>query len=257
MKKIITFLIALCAFTVLGTSAFAASVLGDANGDGNVTSRDAVSILKNVAGIEKLDSQGLSQADVDSDGNVTAGDAVLILQKVSGIIKDFPAENPSNESKTLVVYFSASGNTKNVAEMVSDKLNADVFEIIPKEPYTDADLNWTDPNSRVVYEHDNPNARNVELDTTTVPNWENYDTVLIGYPIWWQIAAWPVDGFVKANDFTGKTVVPFCTSSSSGIGESGQLLASEAGTGSWVTGKRFSSRPSESDITEWLNELGI
>ena len=85
------------------------------------------------------------------------------------------------------------------------------------EPYSDDDLNWTDDNSRVVYEHDNPDARDVELVESTVSDWESYDTVFIGYPIWWGIAAWPVDGFIEANDFTGKTVIPFCTSSSSGL----------------------------------------
>ena len=79
--------------------------------------------------------------------------------------------------------------------------------------------------------------------------------VLIGYPIWWGIAAWPVDTFVKANDFTGKTVIPFCTSSSSGLGQSGELLAEEAGTGNWLEGQRFSSNPSDSDINSWADSI--
>ncbi len=86
-------------------------------------------------------------------------------------------------------------------------------------------------------------------------NWEDYDTVFIGYPIWWGIAAWPTDSFVKANDFTGKTVIPFCTSSSSGLGESGELLAEEAGTGNWLEGERFSSGVSEEKVKEWVGGL--
>ena len=161
------------------------------------------------------------------------------------------------QGKTLVVYYSATGNTEEVANYIAAVANADVFELEPAEPYTDDDLDWTDDNSRVVYEHDNPDARDVELVSTTVPDWESYDTVFIGYPIWWGIAAWPVDGFVEANDFTGKTVIPFCTSSSSGLGESGELLAEAAGTGDWQEGMRFRSGASQSDIADWVNGLGL
>lgn len=131
------------------------------------------------------------------------------------------------------------------------------LQLEPVEPYTDDDLNWTDENSRVVYEHDNPDARDVELVATTVPDWETYDTVFIGYPIWWGIAAWPVDGFVEANDFTDKTVIPFCTSSSSGLGESGELLADMAGTGNWLEGHRFSSGVTEADVQTWVEGLEL
>lgn len=159
--------------------------------------------------------------------------------------------------KTLVVYYSASGNTKEAANYIAAATGADLFELVPVEPYSDADLNWTDDNSRVVYEHDNPDAREVELEETTVSDWESYDMVFIGYPIWWGIAAWPVDGFVAANDFTGKTVIPFCTSASSGLGESGELLAEMAGTGDWLEGMRFRSGVSEDDVRSWIDSLGL
>lgn len=123
------------------------------------------------------------------------------------------------------------------------------------EPYTDDDLNWTDADSRVSKEHADESLREVELTSATVENWEGYDTVFIGYPIWWGIAAWPTDSFVKATDFTGKTVIPFCTSSSSGLGESGELLAEEAGTGNWLEGERFSSGVSEEKVKEWVGGL--
>ena len=131
------------------------------------------------------------------------------------------------------------------------------WELVPVEPYTDEDLNYNDDSSRVVYEHDNPDARTVELVESTVSDWESYDTVFIGYPIWWGIAAWPVDGFIAANDFTGKTVIPFCTSASSGLGESGELLAEAAGTGNWLEGIRFSSNVSETDVQTWLEGLEL
>ena len=159
--------------------------------------------------------------------------------------------------KVLVVYYSASGNTARAANDIAEAAGADVFEIIPVEPYTSDDLNWTNQSSRVSVEHDNPDARTVELASTEVPDWDSYTTVFIGYPIWWGIAAWPVDGFVSANDFTGKTVIPFATSSSSGMGESGTLLAQLAGTGDWQSGQRFSSGTSASDVQAWVSGLDL
>lgn len=159
--------------------------------------------------------------------------------------------------KTLVVYYSATGNTEEVANTIAEATGGDLFELEPAEPYTDADLNWSDDNSRVSIEHENEAEREVELVSATVPDWESYDTVFIGYPIWWGIAAWPVDGFVEANDFTGKTVIPFATSSSSGLGESGELLAELAGTGEWLEGMRFRSSVSAEDVTSWVEELGL
>ncbi|OKZ79731.1 MAG: flavodoxin [Clostridium sp. CAG:12237_41] len=158
--------------------------------------------------------------------------------------------------KVLVVYYSATGNTKAVAESIADATGGDTFEIEPKEPYTDDDLDWTNDNSRVSKEHDDESLRDVELKTTTVKNWELYDTVFIGYPIWWYVAAWPVNTFVKNNDFSGKTVIPFCTSASSGVADSGQLLADMAGTGDWQDGERFSSGASDSEVADWVKELG-
>lgn len=159
--------------------------------------------------------------------------------------------------RTLVVYFSATGNTQTAAEYIADLTGGDLFQLEPADPYTDADLNWTDENSRVVYEYTHPEARDVALVADTVDNWEAYDTVFVGYPIWWGIAAWPVDTFVAANDFTGKTVIPFCTSSSSGLGESGQLLADLAGTGDWQEGQRFSSHVDRDAVETWLAGLGL
>lgn len=105
------------------------------------------------------------------------------------------------DSNVLVVYYSASGNTETAANYIAQATGGDIFEITPAEPYTSDDLNWTDDNSRVSREHEDESLRDVELTTTEVENWDSYDTVFIGYPIWWGIAAWPVDGFVEANDF--------------------------------------------------------
>ena len=166
-------------------------------------------------------------------------------------------ETQPETGKTLVVYYSASGNTERVAKDIAEAAGADLFEIVPAELYTSDDLNWTNPDSRVSREHDDESLRDVPLTTIEVPDWDSYDTVFIGYPIWWGIAAWPVDTFVKNNDFTGKTVIPFATSSSSGMGQSGSLLADMAGTGEWQEGQRFSSGVSSDDVQSWVNGLGM
>lgn len=166
-------------------------------------------------------------------------------------------ETQPETGKTLVVYYSASGNTERVAKDIAEAAGADLFEIVPTEVYTSEDLNWTNSDSRVSREHDDESLRDVPLTTTEVPDWDSYDTVFIGYPIWWGIAAWPVDTFVKNNDFNGKTVIPFATSSSSGMGQSGSLLADMAGTGDWQEGQRFSSGVSSDDVQSWVNGLGL
>ena len=166
-------------------------------------------------------------------------------------------ETQPETGKTLVIYYSASGNTARVAKDIAEAAGADLFEIVPTEVYTSEDLNWTNPDSRVSREHDDESLRDVPLTTTEVPDWDSYDTVFIGYPIWWGIAAWPVDTFVKNNDFTGKTVIPFATSSSSGMGQSGSLLTDMAGTGEWQEGQRFSSGVSSDDVQSWVNGLGL
>lgn len=166
-------------------------------------------------------------------------------------------ETQPKTGKTLVVYYSASGNTEWVAKDIAEAAGADLFEIVPTEVYTSDDLDWTNSDSRVSREHDDESLRDVPLTTTEVPDWDSYDTVFIGYPIWWGIAAWPVDTFVKNNDFTGKTVIPFATSSSSGMGQSGSLLADMAGTGDWQEGQRFASDVSGDDAQSWVNGLGL
>ena len=163
----------------------------------------------------------------------------------------------TTESKTLVVYYSATGYTESVAEYIAEATGGELFRLEPVEEYSSADLDWTDRNSRVSREHDNPEERMMDLVASTVPDWESYENIFIGYPIWWGIAAWPVDRFIADNDFTGKTVIPFCTSSSSGLGESGELLKEAAGTGEWLTGERFRSGASEETVKEWVESLPL
>lgn len=152
----------------------------------------------------------------------------------------------------LVAYFSATGNTQSVAEKIASHLDADVFELKPVEPYSQDDLNYNNGNSRVAREHEDSSLQDIALEQTTPENFDQYETVFIGYPIWWGQAAWPVDAFVTDNDFAGKTVVPFCTSASSPIGSSAQNLHALNETGTWLEGKQFSSSATQSDVDEWI-----
>ena len=192
------------------------------------------------------DSQSTSQSQETPSSTTT--------QEPSGTTSTPDASEPTGDGNVLVVYYSASGNTEAVAGYIAEATGGDLFAITPAEPYTSDDLNWTDENSRVSQEYADESLRDVELTTTEVENWDSYDTVFLGYPIWWGIAAWPVDGFVEANDFTGKTVIPFCTSSSSGLGESGDLLA-DAGT--WLEGQRFRGGASQTDVAAWVESLDL
>ena len=190
-------------------------------------------------------------------GLVACGNSRSNRTSTNKTVPSTTAGTTEQTGKTLVVYYSASGNTERVAKDIAEAAGADLFEIVPTEVYTSDDLNWTNKDSRVSKEHDDESLRDVPLTTTEVPDWDSYDTVFIGYPIWWGIAAWPVDGFVKANDFTGKTVIPFATSSSSGMGQSKTLLAEMASTGDWQEGQRFSSGVSSADVQSWVKGLGL
>ena len=202
------------------------------------------------------------------DGRFGVGDPVT-RQQVATILWRWagsPAASAGNYSdenaisayaQTAVDWSRSNGNTEAVANAIADTLDADLFEMVPEAPYTSADLNWTDSSSRVNAEHNDPSKQDVKLAKNTVDNWTDYDTVFIGYPIWWGIAAWPVNDFVKNNDFTGKTVIPFCTSTSSGLGQSGTLLAEMANGGNWQEGRRFTERASQSDIAAWANGLDL
>lgn len=186
-----------------------------------------------------------------------SGNSASSVSSSSAAASSEAASTVTTTGKTLVVYFSATGTTQGVAQTIADTVGADLFEVVPSGPYTSDDLNWTNNDSRVSREHNDEGLRAVALESTGVDGWDNYDTVFIGYPIWWGIAAWPMSSFVAVNDFTGKTVIPFCTSTFSGIGQSGDLLAELADAGTWLDGQRFSRGSSEADIASWVNGLNL
>lgn len=158
------------------------------------------------------------------------------------------------EDKTLVIVFSATGNTKAVAEKIAAITDADIYEILAKETYTEADLNWHDKNSRTTIEQNDSTSR-PEIGSEEV-SLDGYTTIYIGYPIWWGEEPRIMDTFVERYDFTGITMIPFCTSGSSGIGRSGRNLEEKAGSGNWLEGARFTGNASENEVRKWIDSLG-
>ena len=176
-----------------------------------------------------------------------------VIKQINSLENNLGVQLCARTHRGLVVTAAGESLYQDAKYMV----NYSKYEITPVEPYTSDDLNWTNSSSRVSREHDDESLRDIALTEITPADWDSYDTVLIGYPIWWGIAAWPVDNFVKGNDFTGKTVIPFCTSSSSGLGDSGNLLEEMAGTGDWQEGHRFSSGASDADAADWVASLNL
>ena len=165
-----------------------------------------------------------------------------------------PADaQPAAGTKTLVVVFSATGTTKGVAEKIAALENADLYEIKAAQEYTDADLNWHDSASRTTLEQNDKSAR-PEIGGERIPL-EGYEKIYIGYPIWWGEEPRIMDTFVESYDFTGITVIPFCTSGGSGVGRSGQNLAENAGTGNWLDGQRFGGGVTEAELQSWIDGL--
>ena len=188
-----------------------------------------------------------------SESSAAAENDTVAENSLAAETSELPAGEASAD--TLIIYFSCTGNTKAAAEEIQRQTGADMFEIVPEIPYTAEDLNYNDDDSRANQEQSDDSAR--PAISGSIDNFDSYEIVFVGYPIWWGEAAWPINDFIEANDFTGKTVVPFCTSASSGLGDSAELLAEMAGTGDWLEGQRFSSNVSEEDVQSWLEGLGL
>ena len=168
-------------------------------------------------------------------------------------------ENTDNQDvqdhKVLVAYFSATGTTKGVAEHIANGLNADIYEIVPEDPYTDADFNYNDNNSRTTIEMNDPNAR--PAISGSVENMEQYDIIFVGYTIWWGEAPRIVSTFMESYDFSGKTIVPFCTSGGSGIGSSASNLERLTSGATWLDGRRLNGSDSQDTVMEWVNSIDL
>ncbi|MBQ3264581.1 MAG: flavodoxin [Ruminococcus sp.] len=175
-----------------------------------------------------------------------------VLERNAETEAETSAEDNATDSGILVVYFSATGTTKGVAEQIATVTGADTYEILAAQPYSEADLNWNDSNSRTTIEQNDKTVR-PEIGSEQI-SFDGYSTIYIGYPIWWGEEPRIMDTFVESYDFTGKTVIPFCTSGGSGIGSSGDNLEANAGSGRWLEGERLSA---SSDIMGWINGLNL
>lgn len=199
-----------------------------------------------------LSACGENEKPAESTNEVQSGVNVMETPEVT----EEPAEEsprPEAENNVLIAYFSATGNTKGVAEKIAEITGGDLYEIVPAEPYTSEDLDYGNDQSRTSLEMDDPSAR-PEIGSETVLM-EEYDILYIGYPIWHGQAPRIMSTFVESYDFDGITVIPFCTSGSSGIGNSDNQLAELAGSGNWLEGERFSSSVSTSALQAWIDEI--
>ncbi len=206
------------------------------------------------SGPESSPASGTSAAELELHSSETA-----MENAETELSQEAPAETAEGTggSKVLVAFFSATNTTQGIAEQIAQGTGADVYEIVPEEPYTDADLNYNDDNSRTTIEMNDPSAR--PAISGSVENMDQYEIVFLGYPIWWGEAPRIVSTFMESYDFSGKTIVPFCTSGGSGIGSSAENLANLTEGAQWLSGRRFSGGSSEGDIMEWVNslELGV
>ncbi len=200
-----------------------------------------------------IDSENSAQnatAEPTESEETTAENSDIISESVT---VSEPEEELNSTDETLVVYFSATGTTKGVSECIASVTNADLYEIIPAEPYSSDDLDWNDSNSRTSIEMNDLNTR-PEI-TSEMISLDSYSTIYVGYPIWWGDAPRIMSTFVESYDFSDKTVIPFCTSGGSGIGRSGDNLKELAGSGNWLSGDRLDADISESEIQEWISDL--
>lgn len=193
-----------------------------------------------------------SDTDTPSAGN-SSSRPVDESQSSPGESQD--TESPAEGGKALVAYFSATGNTKGIAEQIAGLTGGDLYEIIPAEPYTDEDLDYSDSQSRTSLEMDDPDAR-PEISSEAISISE-YAVLYLGYPIWHGQAPRILSTFAESYDFDGLTIIPFCTSGGSGIGSSAEVLAEQAGSGSWLDGERFSAGAARETLADWIDGLAL
>lgn len=194
---------------------------------------------------------GCGANQMDNQNETTKSSEAASSEATKSADKTTAEQDTGNNGKTLVVYFSATGTTKGVAEQIAEYTKADIYEITAKDPYTDADLDWNDSESRTTKEQNDKTIR-PEIGSEKL-HLDGYDTIFIGYPIWWGEEPRIMDTFVESYDFSGKTMIPFCTSGSSGIGSSGDNLKANAGSGDWKDGERLTG----SDVQGWIDGLNL
>ncbi len=236
MKKTITFLLSL--FMIMSLVA-----CGNTSNQGDQYSTESSSVESGVA--EETSAPEESEPGTEA----SQPDETESAESAS------ETETEAEGTKVLVAYFSATGTTEGVAEHIANGLNADLYEIVPEDPYTDADLNYNDNNSRTTIEMNDPSAR--PAISGSVDNMDQYTIVFLGYPIWWGEAPRIVSTFMESYDFSGKTIVPFCTSGGSGMGSSATNLEQLTSGANWLDGRRLNGSDSLDTVMEWVNGLGL
>ena len=236
--------------TACGSSAGAATAQ-DSTAAETTQTQEAVSDNNGSAAAEAPEAEAKEAETVTEETSAATEEAQGPAEAAGS--EEPKTDNASEGKSVLVVYFSATGTTKDVAEKIAAITDADLYEIKAAQEYTEADLDWHDDNSRTTKEQDDKSVRpEIGSDPVTL---DGYTTIYIGYPIWWGEEPRIMDTFVESCSFDGVTMIPFCTSSSSGIGRSGTNLAENAGSGNWLDGQRFGAGASESEIQSWIDGL--
>lgn len=202
---------------------------------------------------QKTETKDETETIMDQNETSDSASDVPEAAETEGDMSSEEADNVQQNGGTMVVYFSATGTTKGVAEKIAGITGADTYEIKAAQEYTDADLNWNDSESRSTKEQNDSSVR-PEIGSEAI-SLDGYTTIYIGYPIWWGEEPRIMDTFVESYNFDGITLIPFCTSGGSGIGRSGQNLADNAGSGTWLEGKRFGAGASDDEIRSWIEGL--
>lgn len=255
MTKIKKLLAVLMIFTMTLCLAACGSA-GSNEASGTQATKERNTSAENAATAEPLkESSGSSAAAEETSGKAAAvsDSAEAGMSAANTSAANTSAEDTPSHADVLVAYFSATGTTKKVAEKIAAITGADLYEIVPSEPYSSADLNWNDRSSRSTSEQNDKNAR-PEIGSENI-SLEGYTTIYLGFPIWWGEEPRILDTFVEKYSFEGITVIPFCTSSSSSIGRSGPNMEALAGSGTWLEGKRFGGNVSETDLQSWIDGL--
>lgn len=200
---------------------------------------------------------GMSDGSFRPDGRATRAQVAAILMRYDQARTEEPSPEPAPQegADVLVAYFSATGNTENIAEHLVSILDADLYEIVPQVPYTSEDLDYSNSDCRANREQNDPTAR--PAISGGVKDLEDYEVVFLGYPIWWGDAPKIISTFLETYDFDGKTIVPFCTSGSSSIGGSVSDLEALTDGATWLEGQRFSGSASRETVAQWVDSLGL
>ena len=249
MKKTNKILITLTVFMMILGLAACGSTPKESTNTSAAETQAASAEAETAAETQAEPAETPSAAEAES----VSGESETAENPAESAVEETASEDTAAHSDVLVAYFSATGTTKGVAEKIAAITGGDLYEIVPAVPYSEADLNWSDRNSRSTKEQNDKSVRPA-IGSADI-SLEGYTTIYLGFPIWWGEEPRILDTFVEKYSFEGITVIPFCTSSSSGISRSGPNMEALAGSGTWLQGKRFGGGVSEADLQSWIEGL--